>query len=149
MNDFENIESLKRQFNWGAFFLGWIWGLFNKTYITLIQIPITFIPYIGVWINLGLSIFFGIKGNTWALEKKEFSSSMDFEKFQKILTCAGILVQVTMIILGKIFIELSALHPPDYDFSITTKLIKTLIFILLAIYLLVIVFILKMSEKNS
>ena len=30
-------QELKR-FNWGAFFGTWIWGLVNKSYITLLQL---------------------------------------------------------------------------------------------------------------
>ena len=31
------------KFNWGAFFGTWIWGLFNKTYITLFEILLFFL----------------------------------------------------------------------------------------------------------
>ena len=72
MNDFEIPAEIKNKFNWGAFFLGWLWGLFNKSYITLLQIPIAFIPIIGPIINIGLAVWFGKKGNEWALKNKHF-----------------------------------------------------------------------------
>ncbi len=31
--------ALQGKFNWGAFLMGWIWGLNHKAYITLLQIP--------------------------------------------------------------------------------------------------------------
>ena len=63
------------QFNWGAFFFIWIWGIFNRVYITLIFIPIVVIlSLIGVpdiinsLVSLGLMIWFSIRGNEWAYE---------------------------------------------------------------------------------
>ena len=38
--------------NWGAFSLSWIWGIFNGLYWPLIIILINFIPYVGVIISL-------------------------------------------------------------------------------------------------
>lgn len=38
-------EEVKR-FNWGAFFWGWIWGLFNKSYLTLIGLAVGLLSYI-------------------------------------------------------------------------------------------------------
>ena len=84
MNNFEITTEIKNKFNWGAFFLGWIWGLFNKSYITLLQIPIAFIPFIGPVINIGLAVWFGKKGNEWALKNKHFNNLEEFIKFQNI-----------------------------------------------------------------
>lgn len=147
INNFEDIEILKHKFNWGAFLLGWIWGLFNKSYITLVQIPVAFIPYIGGWLSLGLAIFFGIRGNKWSLEKKQFKSSIDFTIYQKLLACSGIIFQTTLIVFAKIVTEMSALHPVGYDFSITTRLIKELLIILLVIYVIVGIFITKLIQQ--
>ncbi|MBR6722246.1 hypothetical protein IKL64_02205 [bacterium] len=148
MNNFDNIEDLKKNFNWGAFLLGWIWGLFNNSYVTLIQIPVIFIPHIGPWIGFGLAVFFGIKGNAWALEHKQFKSDINFLKYQKILTCIGILVQMTCIVFVKILFEFSALHPPGYDFSVTTKIIKTSLIILTIVYIVVSIFMIKIVKQK-
>ena len=51
MNNFQNIENIKNKFNWGAFLLNWIWGIGNKTYITLIIVPISLIPQIGLLLS--------------------------------------------------------------------------------------------------
>ncbi len=65
-------NELKR-FNWGAFWGSWIWGLINRTYITLLAIPLCFTPG-------GVYFWFicGIKGNEWAYEN---SKTKDVDKF--------------------------------------------------------------------
>lgn len=65
-------DAVKR-FNWGAFWGTWIWGLFNKVYITLWTIPLFFTPA-----GFCASLVCGIKGNEWAFEK---SKSGDIEAF--------------------------------------------------------------------
>ena len=144
INNFQDIDNLEHRYNWGAFLLGWFWGLFNNSYITLIQIPAVFIPYIGQWLSLGLAICFGIQGNKWALTKKQFKSKTDFITYQKLLACVGIIFQATFFIFVKIMFEMSALHPVGYDFSITTRLIKGLLTLLLIIYVITGVFIIKL-----
>ena len=80
------------KFNWGAFFLSWIWGLGNATYLPLIILAVAFIPLVG-WLGcLGLAIWFGIKGNEWAWQNKRFESVEAFHSYQKKWTIAGIIV---------------------------------------------------------
>lgn len=67
-------DEIKR-FNWGAFWGTWIWGLFNRVYITLWALPLIFTPA-----GLCVSLVCGIKGNEWAYEK---SKSDDIEAFHK------------------------------------------------------------------
>ena len=68
-------EEVADKFNWGAFLLSWIWGLGNKSYITLTMLAtvvLAFIPFVGMFVGLaqlGLAIWFGIKGNEWACDK--------------------------------------------------------------------------------
>lgn len=72
-----------KHFNWGAFLIPLIWGIANKTYITLLPLLFLFIPIFGTLINFGLSIWFGIKGNEWAWRNKEWGSAEVFNKVQK------------------------------------------------------------------
>lgn len=65
-------DELKR-FNWGAFWGTWIWGLCNKTYITMWSIPLFFTPAFFAW-----AVICGMKGNEWALKNQ----SADVDKFQ-------------------------------------------------------------------
>ena len=66
------------KFNWGAFFGTFIWGLFNKTYIALLIIPLFLTPS---WLFFG--IILGIKGNEWAYKNKAYDSIEKFHKSQK------------------------------------------------------------------
>ena len=79
-------DVIAKKFNWGAFLWTWIWGLGNRTYITLLMIPamfLSFIPVVGWLISLGLCIWFGIKGNEWAWQNKYFESVEAFHESQK------------------------------------------------------------------
>lgn len=93
------MEKLKKKFNWGAFLLGWIWGIFNKSWITLIQLPLGFIPKYGIFASLLCAIWFGIKGNEWSVKNKGFEDADKFNEFQKkfiyawiILTAIGLFI---------------------------------------------------------
>lgn len=77
------VSLVTDKFNWGAFGLSWFWGLFNKSFITLISIPIFFIPFLGGLINFGLSIWYGIQGNKWAWQNKKWKSIEQFHNHQK------------------------------------------------------------------
>ncbi len=66
------------KFNWGAFFGTFIWGLFNRTYIALLIIPLFFTP---AWLFFG--IILGIKGNEWAYKNKHYLSTEELHKNQR------------------------------------------------------------------
>ena len=88
-----------KKFNWGAFLWGWIWGVCNGAWITLIglAIPIV-ICIIGASMSsksLGsfriisniicfpLAIWFGVMGNKWAWQNKRYNSIHEFHEKQK------------------------------------------------------------------
>lgn len=110
-NEFEITKKELKKFNWGACILGWIWGLLNKSYITLIQLPVLFIPIIGAFLSIGLSIWFGIKGNLWAYKNKGFKDINDFISKQKQYTIAGLIIIlvniITMILCVPLFHKLN------------------------------------------
>ncbi len=71
-----NISQLQQEYppiievwNWGAFSLSWIWGVFNGLYWPLIIIVINFIPYVGVIISLCICVLLGKNGNLYAWRK--------------------------------------------------------------------------------
>lgn len=155
MNNFENIDILKKKFNWGAFFLTWIWGLFNNTYITLIVLPICFIPKIGSLLVFFLAIYFGMQGNKWALKNKKYKSKLSFLKNQKIIAIVGLMLHTTFIISAIIWNEMNMLYPPTVDLEMIRKQTSLLIFILcvlqVLIYIISLFFVVKISiekEKN-
>ncbi len=83
----ETPVEIKNKFNWGAFLLSWIWGLGNKTYLTLIYLVLGFIPIV----NFVISLWFGFMGNEWAWKNKQFKGIEHFNENQKKWTIAGII----------------------------------------------------------
>ncbi len=64
--------------NWGAFFLTWIWGVGNNVWIALTAlVPL---PFVG----LATSILVGIKGNEWAWQSKKWESVEKFHRTQRV-----------------------------------------------------------------
>lgn len=105
-------EQIAKEFNWGAFLLSWIWGLGNSSFITLVIIPaalLSFIPFAGFLIQLGLAVWFGMKGNTWAWQNKQFESVEKFNEYQKKWAVAGVIVLGVSIVLAVLFMALAFL----------------------------------------
>ncbi|MDD5093888.1 MAG: zinc ribbon domain-containing protein [Dehalococcoidia bacterium] len=61
--------------NWGAFFLTWIWGIGNRVWIALLCL----IPYVG----LVMAFVVGAKGNQWAWKSKQWDSVEQFKATQR------------------------------------------------------------------
>lgn len=72
------IDKVKK-FNWGAYFGTWIWGLFNKTFITLWEIPLLLTP-VG---QFTFPLICGLKGNEWAYKNKQYPDIETFHKSQR------------------------------------------------------------------
>lgn len=75
--------------------MSWIWGLGNRSYITLIILPIAIlriIPILGIIVQLGVMIWFGINGNKWAWQNKRWNSIEEFHKVQKKWAILAILI---------------------------------------------------------
>lgn len=60
---------------WGGFFLSWIWGIGNKTWIALLAL----IPYVG----FVMAILLGIYGRRWAWQNKRWESVEHFVRVQR------------------------------------------------------------------
>ena len=73
-----------RGWNWGAFFLTWIWGIGNSVWIALLAL----IP----GVSLIMMFVLGAKGNEWAWKAKSWSSVEDFRSTQRKWTIAGLIV---------------------------------------------------------
>lgn len=82
------------KFNWGAFFLNFIWASFNgawnsfwPTFLIMILFwLLTSLPLLGfifAILNLILAIYVGKKGNEWAWYGKKWESLEQFTKVQK------------------------------------------------------------------
>lgn len=94
-----------QEWNWGAFFLTWIWGIGNRVWLALIAlIPI---PLVG----LAMMIILGIKGNEWSWQYKRWDSIEHFRHRQRIWMYWGIAAFVApfVLILGIALIMLGLL----------------------------------------
>lgn len=63
------------RWNWGAFFLNWIWGVGNNTFIALLM----FIPVA----NFVMPFVLGVKGSAWAWRNKKWESVEEFKRIQR------------------------------------------------------------------
>lgn len=78
--------------NWGAFFLSWIWGIGNKVWISFL----VFIPYFDlIWIFV-----LGAKGNEWAWRSKRWDSIEHFKQTQRSWAKWGLILFVLNIALA-------------------------------------------------
>lgn len=68
----------RREFNWGAFFGTWIWGIVNKSYYT-------FWYWILWWTPIGFyyKLICGLKGNEWAYKNRNWESVEQFNRAQE------------------------------------------------------------------
>ena len=109
-----NIDMELKSFNWGAFGLGWFWGLFNgafhKTFfpwliiciLSVISAP-DFIVYCAAIL---LMIYYGFKGNIWAWNGLRSNDIIRFKKIQKIWASVTIVIYIAIITV----VTLSALN---------------------------------------
>ena len=71
---------------WGGFFLGWIWAVFNRSWIGLLGlIPVLSLP-------IALVLLF--KGRDWAWRNKRWQSVEHFNEVQRKWSIAGIVIAV-------------------------------------------------------
>lgn len=117
----EDITKDLKVFNWGAFFLTFIWGIRYKAWVTLLAIPLIWfqMPFFLNWILLTvLQIYCGIKGNEWAYKADKRQNKKDFQITQIKWAIAGVLVNIfipfsIMLILAR-FIQKSPSNITDY-----------------------------------
>lgn len=87
-NDTSELPIELQKFNWGAFLLNWIWGVGNRSYLTLWSLAAgllgLLIPLFGWIIQLALSIWFGVKGNEWAWKNNRWKSIYEFNRIQRL-----------------------------------------------------------------
>ena len=63
-----------KKWNWGAFWMNWVWGLGNRTYIALLGI----VPVV----NIVMAFVLGAKGNAWAWKNRNWESEEQFMRVQ-------------------------------------------------------------------
>jgi predicted membrane chloride channel (bestrophin family) len=92
--------------NWGAFLLGPIWGLFNKVWIALILAVVWILPLLPEWLaapivlgGVGLIIYLGFKGNELAWRGRRWEGIDHFRRVQQSWATWGLLVAIAQGIL--------------------------------------------------
>lgn len=82
----------RKEFNWGAFFGTWIWGIINKSYHTF-----------WIWV-LGCTpvafyyqLLCGLKGNEWAYKNRKWNSDEEFKTSQEKQTIAFVILSVIVV----------------------------------------------------
>ena len=91
--------------SWGAFLLGWIWGVGNNVWIALFCL----IPYVGIVMNFVI----GAKGNEWAWQKKKWDSIEQFKKTQSKWAWWGLGINIVIFVLGVLTIVIAAAKSED------------------------------------
>jgi hypothetical protein len=76
--------------NWGAFFLNFIWAFGNRTWIGLL----TIVPLIGYV----MPIILGLKGNEWAWKNKRWKSIEHFKKVQRKWAIWGACIIISLLV---------------------------------------------------
>lgn len=89
--------------SWGAFLLGPIWAIGNKTWIGLLAL----VPYVGFI----MSIVLGLKGREWAWKNKQWDSVDHFNKVQKKWSFWGVTIIAGVFVIGL----LAAIAIPAYQ----------------------------------
>jgi cytochrome oxidase complex assembly protein 1 len=112
--DQQTIPAEIRRWNWGAFFLNWIWGIGNQTYIALLAL----IPGFGfIWM-----LVLGAKGNAWAWRNGRWDSVEHFKRVQRRWAIWGAVIWLAVPALfgagiGGIFFGLK--HSAAYEMAAT------------------------------
>jgi hypothetical protein len=97
--------------NWGAFFLNWIWGIGNSTYIALL----TFIPLFGLVVPFVL----GAKGNKWAWQNRAWRDVEHFKRTQRKWAISGLILFLVVFPALYFLITGSMKHSDAYKLSLS------------------------------
>jgi len=74
------------RWNWGAFFLNWIWGIGNSTFIALLAL----VPLV----NIVMIFVLGARGSRWAWQNGTWRDAEHFRRTQRNWAIAGLVVWV-------------------------------------------------------
>ncbi len=76
--------------NWGAFWLNWIWGIAHNVWLSLLVFCLGWI-----W-----AIVLGIKGNEWAWQHRRFDSIEQFKQTQAVWSKWGWIIFAIQLVIG-------------------------------------------------
>lgn len=84
-------DEIKKGWNWGGFFLTFIWGFYHRTYITFFCI----IPFV----TPIMAFIIGAKGNEWAWRNRAWPTVEQYWKSRRRWAWAGFGIFILMVIL--------------------------------------------------
>jgi xanthine/uracil permease len=94
----KEIPEEARGLCWGAFFLTWIWGIGNRTWIALLALLVFALPpVISGFFGLFMAIVLLKSGRKWAWKNKKWKSAEHFNHVQRIWSIAGLIVFAAII----------------------------------------------------
>lgn len=96
-----------RRWNWGAFFLNWIWGAANGVYIAFLM----FVPLV----NVVMIFVLGAKGSEWAWRKERWRDVEHFKRVQRLWGIWGFVAWAVVIVFYGGFILAFALMFPKFE----------------------------------
>jgi hypothetical protein len=88
-----------RGWNWGAFFLTWIWGVGNQVYLALLVflpgvaavfLEDSLLALIPLLVELAFMVVLGVKGSEWAWRHRAWQSVEHFRRTQRKWAWAGL-----------------------------------------------------------
>ena len=107
--------NIEKDFNWGACFGTWIWGIVNKSYKTLWILPIILTPLAIIY-----QIICGFKGNEWALKNRKWESMQHFKESQETQTVVFVILNflimpiiIYILIFAIVFIFMTKIFAED------------------------------------
>lgn len=118
LNDPAEIPRELDRWNWGAFFLNWIWGIGNSTLIALLAL----IP----GINFIMMIVLGLRGSRWAWRNRYWRDAEHFRKTQRRWAIAGLAIWI--IVIGGIaglFASIVPMMKRSEAYQMSMELIRT------------------------
>ena len=89
LNEPAEIPPELDRWNWGAFFLNWIWGIGNSTFIALLAL----VPLV----NLVMIFVLGARGSRWAWRNRAWRDAEQFRRTQRNWAIAGLAIWVVSI----------------------------------------------------
>ena len=84
-------------FNWGAFWLTWIWGIAHNVWLSLLVFALP-------WPVMNLVL--GIKGNEWAWQNRPFRSVQEFRDTQRAWDMWGWIAALGSVVLTLLLVVL-------------------------------------------
>lgn len=118
LNEPAEIPPELDRWNWGAFFLNWIWGIGNSTWIALLAL----IPVV----NIVMMIVLGLRGSRWAWRNRAWPSVDHFRRTQRSWAIAGLIIWVIGLGgFGTLFVSLPRMLKSADAYEMTMRAVRS------------------------